>query len=333
MNEPIESIKKKVIKKIRDLIEQKIIELLERKHLYQNVKIDFSEIDVLISSFKYYDFFCHHPRVGPYAEKSKVIDDIKTTENNERNEIKEIVSNLLNNKWTFVIEDEYTSDHYAKNLIDINKLIIPLPTIKINCNYCESVTPPHNPGFIGYKYNMPNLFFKSESEIEETPMQLYFLPYQCQSCKSEPIIFLISRKGFKLQLVGRSQFEAVSIPKFIPSEEKEFYSDSVIAFNTGRILASLYYLRALIEHYMRRVLKNNGKISGDELGEQYSKLLDEEFPQKFTSLKTVYAELSDKLHQFEKSEKQFHKSIAEIEKHFDLLQHLPINKKEMKSKH
>ena len=65
MNEPIESIKKKVIKKIRDLIELKIIELLERKHLYQNVKIDFSEIDVLISSFKYYDFFCHHPRVGP----------------------------------------------------------------------------------------------------------------------------------------------------------------------------------------------------------------------------------------------------------------------------
>ena len=123
MNEPIEKIKKKVFKKILDLIEQKIIELLERKHLYQNVTIDFSEIDVLISSFNYYDFFGHGYRVGPYAEKSEIIENIKTVENNERNKIQEIVFHLLNSIWTFVIEAEYTSTHYVKKLIDTNELI------------------------------------------------------------------------------------------------------------------------------------------------------------------------------------------------------------------
>lgn len=336
MNDSIENVKKKVIDKILDLIGQNIIELLEQKHLYQNVKIDISEINEFISSFTYYDFYGHHPMVGPHPSSmdSEIINKRNEKLDEERKKTIEIVSNILNGRWAFVVKDDYTINHYKQKLCDINELIIPLPTIKINCNNCDSISPPHNPGFIGYKYDLPNLFFENESmsKVEVKHTQICFLPYQCQSCKKEPIIFTVSRKGFKLQLVGRSQFENISVPKFIPPEEKEYFSDAVIAFNSGRTLASLYYLRALIEHYMRRILNNNGKISGDELGEQYSKMLDDEFPKKFTSLKTVYSELSEKLHKFEKSEKQFHKSVADIEKHFDLLQHLPIKKKRIKTK-
>ncbi len=324
MTNSFENIKKKLIEKILGLFEQNIIELFEQKHLYQNVKIDISEIDSLISSFTYSDFFGYEPMAGPCsaAEMSQIIDNTKTVENNERNKTKEIIYNILNSRWNFVIKDEHTFQYYDKNLCDINELIIPLPTIKINCNNCDSIIPAHNPGFIRYKYDLPNLMFENESRFKGNSIQLFVLPYQCQSCKSEPIIFMVYRKGFKLQIVGRSQFENVSVPKFIPAEESKYYSDAVIAFNTGFILASLYYLRALIEQYMRRILYNYNKISGDELGAQYSKMLDSEFP----SLKTVYSELSDKLHKFENSEKQFRKSIADIEKHFDLLQHFPIDR-------
>ena len=65
-------------------------------------------------------------------------------------------------------------------------------------------------------------------------------------------------------------------------------------------------------------------MSGDELADKYADLLDEEFPKKFTSLKTIYGELSEKLHNAQEDAAQFEKSEQDIKKHFDLLQHFPF---------
>ena len=152
---------------------------------------------------------------------------------------------------------------------------------------------------------------------------IYVLTYQCQSCLSEPITFLIKYFNNKITICGRSQFEKVKNPKYIPDQEESYYSNAIIAFNAGRTLAALYYLRAFVEHYLRRILNKWTKVTGEDLANEYSKLLPNDFPKRFTSLKKVYEELSVKLHSFDEDKKQFSKSLEDIKKHFRLLIEYP----------
>ena len=170
--------------------------------------------------------------------------------------------------------------------------------------------------------------FQKENDI----VQLFFFPYQCQSCRGEPLILVVRREGIKLQLVGRSQFEKIKVPRHIPKEENKYYSDAKIAYNTGRILAGLFYLRTMIEQYMRRVLDNYTRVTGEELAEQYAKLLDEEFPKRFKTLRKIYEELSAKIHDAQNDEGQFLQSLFDINTHFEQLKLIPLAKSIKKKK-
>ncbi|MHB8789479.1 MAG: hypothetical protein ACYDBT_06320 [Desulfobulbaceae bacterium] len=154
--------------------------------------------------------------------------------------------------------------------------------------------------------------------------QTFIFPYHCQSCKKEPLVFLVHREGIKLTLTGRNHFETVQIPKTIPKEEAVYVSDAIAAYNTGNILAGLFLLRTSIEQYMRRLLATTGKKRGDELADEYARLLDDEFPKRYPSLKVIYDELSASIHAADSNASQFEKSHKDIEKHFELLKHLPL---------
>jgi len=75
---------------------------------------------------------------------------------------------------------------------------------------------------------------------------------------------------------------------------------------------------------MRRILHEKSRKTGDELADAYAALLDVEFPKRYPSLKTIYNELSAKIHGAEKDDDQFEKSRNDIEKHFELLKNLPL---------
>lgn len=295
----------------------KIKELLERKHLYQHVTLDISGIKKEIMTLKH-----------PAREATLYGDDYVSPDNMDerrRLDVMKSFNKRINFPWEFGTES--TPPDWQPVLISqgIDSLKFILPTIKITCNHCESVLPPHNSGFIGLAENLPDLNFTDSHSSEGGVKQLFFFPYQCQSCKGEPLIFMVHRDDLKLKLVGRSQFEQVDVPKFLKKESK-WYREAVIAFNCGRTLAGLFYLRTMVEQYWRRVLSVQERIPGEDLGDMYADLLDDEFPQRYTSLKKVYEELSEKIHEAEDDEKQFEKSKADIEKHFDLLQHFPLKK-------
>jgi len=82
--------------------------------------------------------------------------------------------------------------------------------------------------------------------------QTVALIYQCQRCESIPTAFLVKRAGHDLFLEGRSPIEHIELPKFIPKQEEKWFRDAVIAFQTGKILAALFYLRTFIEQFARR---------------------------------------------------------------------------------
>jgi len=156
--------------------------------------------------------------------------------------------------------------------------------------------------------------------------QTFFFPFQCQNCKGEPLVFMVRRVNLKIILVGRNHFEEAQIPKYLSKPESKFFRDSIVAYNTGNILAGLFYLRTFIEQYMRRVTqKYDVKISGEELGDEYARILADDFPaHRYKSLKKVYEELSVPLHNAEDSTEQYEISKSDIFNHFDQLRLIPL---------
>src|SRR5207249_1279578 len=97
--------------------------------------------------------------------------------------------------------------------------------------------------------------------------QLFSILLQCQRCMGKPEAVLIRREQWRLSLHGRSPMEYVDVPKFIPKEESHLFRDSMVAAHGGKILAALFYLRAFIEQFARRVIAETGRRYGEELME------------------------------------------------------------------
>jgi hypothetical protein len=148
--------------------------------------------------------------------------------------------------------------------------------------------------------------------------QVFSFPLQCQSCRQNIIVLLIRRIGRKLMLVGRSEFEKVQIPSYIPKSQAEFYSRAIIAFNSGEGLAALFLLRTLIEQHMRTV-SGSDELRGDALCDEYSKTLSDKLKGIIPSLKLAYGRISDALHKATVPDGLFESQREQIELHFENL--------------
>jgi hypothetical protein len=206
-----------------------------------------------------------------------------------------------------------------------DQISIYLPTIHVPCANCKSKLPPHNPRIRTPQPNHTGVNLQVFPELwRNGDSAIYWLPYLCQSCKIKPLIFLLQRRSEKISVVGRSDFPSVEIPTSVPATEAELYRKAIIAQKTGFRLAALCYLRAFVEKYMRRVTEtaNDARITGDELGEKYSKWLFEsypEFPRGFESLRKIYEELSVHIHQATEgteADLAFEQCVASSHKHF-----------------
>lgn len=205
------------------------------------------------------------------------------------------------------------------------------PIINIPCNSCDAITPPHHSGYSTNKHAVCNghTFFNSQGDT----VQIFDLPYTCQNCQEGPVVFLVRREGAKIQLVGQSHFPRIVTPNYIPKHLKGYYEEAQIAYRAGRILAALFFLRTLIEQHMRFACSRlKDKIDGEKLADEYSKLLDPDFPSKIPRLKLPYNHLSVCLHSADANEKVFIQSLTEIELHFQQLKILPLRESKKDSK-
>jgi hypothetical protein len=302
-----------------------ICDLMENKHLYQNIAIDFSKIHERIGKIKF---------VARRAA-NKHLEDTRTREYQEPH--RKLLNKFKSNFWYFDYFTYGFNRKIAKKwkyaLLHDNdgaRINMTAPTINIVCKTCFGHRTPHNSGFVGLQgfFESINKYGKdigNAFSARKDIIQTFFFPYQCQKCKGEPIVFMVRRKGLKLQLVGRNHIEQIVVPDYLPNDEAEYFKNAIISCNSGYVLAGLLYLRTFIERYMRRVTNAKDKrLTGDELAEAYAKLLDEEFPNKFTSLKTVYNDLSVPLHAAKDDAGQFEKSRDDILMHFDALRLIPL---------
>lgn len=149
--------------------------------------------------------------------------------------------------------------------------------------------------------------------------QLFSLVYQCQHCEGHPEVFLVKRDGLDLSIDGRSPIEHVELPSFIPKEEKHWFRDAVVAFQSGKILAGLFYLRTFIEQFARRKTNTqNDKKTGDEILSAYAKTISENLRETMPSLAEWYDKLSAALHTAKEDSELFESAREKIEEHFDI---------------
>ena len=160
--------------------------------------------------------------------------------------------------------------------------------------------------------------------------QLFALVYQCQICESLPTAFLVKRVGTDLYLEGRSPIEHVELPKFIPKEEQKWFSDAVVAFQTGKILAALFYLRTFIEQFARRKTSTVGdKLTGDEILTAYLGTIPKNLRETMPSLAEWYDKLSEALHGAKEDAALFDSARQKIEEHFDIRRVHRLDEKEV----
>jgi hypothetical protein len=149
--------------------------------------------------------------------------------------------------------------------------------------------------------------------------RLFALVYQCQRCESLPTAFIVKQVDYDLFLEGRSPIEHVELPKFIPKEELKWFRDAVIAFQTGKVLAALFYLRTFIEQFARRKTgTQNDKKTGDEILSAYADTVPENLRQTMPSLAEWYDKLSAAIHAATEDVALFEAAREKIEEHFDI---------------
>lgn len=268
----------KIQKELPFLITAAFRQLLENKHLYQKVEIDVKELMMSASVASKCTSPCHKP----FAAKCfKILD------------------------WIWRIENKATGH---SKVFDVDALIFSLPAIKIFCATCKGIWP-----FNAYP---PDAHEILNHKVGMNWQQIFVLGYECQSCKGLPTVFMVRRNGLQLFLEGRSPIEYVEVPKVIPKEQRKYYSDAIVAHNSGQTLAGLFLLRTFIEQYVRRH-SANPELPADKLIENYMEQLPVDFKERFPSLGKIYSDLSAAIHKAEALVDLFDKTIADLIQHFD----------------
>lgn len=175
----------------------------------------------------------------------------------------------------------------------------------------------------------PTLYYDATEAIKErmkeyprtamppSQFQMFVLVFQCEACKTIPVAFLVKRLKWKLWLEGRSPIEEVDVPAFLPKPECKLFSDAVVAAQTGNGLAGIFYLRCFIEQFARRQTGVQERKPGDDIVGEYQSLIPEKQRDHMPSLRYWYEKLSVPIHTGKDDEALFEEAKADVLLHFD----------------
>ena len=274
-----------------DVIEKTLKQLLDTKHLYQNLKVDFPQFETVFKSIT--------PKLmslGPHIEYSKPM-------------VNGLYNHVPNLNWQLLNPNERKAGYSAGPDVEIEVSIsFSPPSIRSFCHNCGEKEPYNFVNGADFLYVFP---------FNNPITQVFTLVYECQGCKDIPEVFLVRREKTKLTLSGRSPIEEIIVEPQIPKSHKKYMSDAILAFNSGQTLAGIFLLRTFIEQYVRSKNKTPETDNIELLFTDYASTLPDDFKNRFPSLKNNYDSLSVAIHLANPSDEVFLKVKEEIEHHFE----------------
>lgn len=275
--------------KFEALVQSAFRELLEGKHLYQSVQIN---------------------------ADSLIPDESDGTPQFARGEVRRAAIQLFLGTWD--IHDPQGRS-YLPNMAGADHepqiRVIP-PDVKLYCTRCS-----RREAFNLYSaedFTARGTISYADSPFDADRVQVFVLSFQCQSCKNDPEVFMIRRHKLRIALCGRAPMEFVEVPNVIPKPHRRYYSDALVAFNSGQVLAALFLLRTLIEQWVYASLATGSSgLKADEALDAYMTSLPEDFRGRFPSIRQLYSDLSAAIHSADSSEELFARARDELVQHFD----------------
>lgn len=276
-------------------IENCLRDLLETKHIYQYCKVELPSAETINSVIQ------------------RLLAGVTTYQEGLDFSTETIEENFSKSGWQ-IDNRYYEKGEYLAQEPDFisNQIKFVPPTVKLFCNHCKR-TEAFN--FLsgldllqGWRSYSKNQSFENE--------QIFELTYQCQSCKCKPEIFLINREELKLIQSGRVPIETLEISTVIPKNQKGYFANAILAYNSKQTLSGIFQLRTFIEQYLRKNSKSPESTDMQELFSEYMNKLPNDFKQRFPSLESIYNDLSRDIHLAIASEDTFKKSRDSIIEHF-----------------
>lgn len=197
---------------------------------------------------------------------------------------------------------------------DEMRLNFPLPDIETWCNECGKPTA-HASTFASRN----SAFGKQFPILGEQTIQVFIPYYICSLCRRQILVFLIKRKGYTMQLCGRSERLHFDTPRVIPKQHRQIFEDALSAVAENDIAAGFYHLRTFAEHYMKDCLGiDEGKqIRGDDLCDKYKDGLDPRMSRGMPSLSAVYETCSVHMHARTGTPEDFAKECIALTGHLE----------------
>ena len=303
------------IKELHDIISNKISEslreLLETKHLYQSLHIEWNPVITPVKA--------EQEKIKAEAQEALKVMMARSSSrirSGQQEECKDDAESHVTRQMLYYINapwDLRPSRMPNRESLEtvgpdcLLKVRVKMPTVKLFCQKCNRVE--------AYKieYVEDHLNSSSSKDIAE---QIFVTSYRCQSCESNPEIFMINRLSNKLTLTGRSIIEFVEVPKVIPKDLKQYYSGAVVAFQSRQTLVGLFLLRVLIEQQGYIVCKSK-TLKADKAIEYYMKSLPDEVKASFPSFSELYSNLSFAIHNADENDKLFKDSLEKIQTHYE----------------
>ena len=105
----------------------------------------------------------------------------------------------------------------------------------------------------------------------------------------------------------------------IPEALVKSFSDSVVAYNSGAVLASIVLLRSFITNFARFSINADSGLKSDDALVIYHESLPESIQQMYPSLRKIYNNLGLAVHTANADENLFEVSKKEILNHCNAL--------------
>ena len=200
-----------------------------------------------------------------------------------------------------------------------------IPHVKLFCKRCDRVEAFNHVS--GWDVLETDVGGTGATQDENQPTtQIFVLSFLCQSCKGIPEVFLVRRKGEKLTLSGRSPIEHVEQPRDIPKPISRYYSDAIVAHQSGQTLAGVFLFRVLIEQWVQSQTSTKG-LKADSALEEYMGGLPNDFKGRFPSFRELYERLSTDIHSATGSADLFEEARQKIVDHFEARRLFKLPKK------
>jgi len=270
----------RIVCEIDKRITASVKQLLETKHLYQSVVVEYANM----------------------------LEDLPDTWAGIAQGLQDAVLSAVNGHWA-TIDRAYQAPLLHEGPACIR---FEIPDLKLFCSACKRIEAFNS-------ISSEDFAGRGHSLIPDgTPtgvVQVFALSFQCQSCKGVPEVFLVRRDELKLTQSGRAPIEHTEVPAAIPKSLGKWFRGAIVAHQSGQTLAGVFLLRTLIEQWAKQAT-GQPDLQADEAIEAYMDLLPLDFKGRFPSLRTQYGDLSDDIHRAIGSTDLFDSAKFAIIEHF-----------------